>query len=735
MQNLKYGFENKEIVNRYRGLLRACRNRTNPAQTPQISKAYRLAVELYHDLETPTGVPYIFHAINVARISVEEMGLGSTSVIASLLQGTITNNLLGYNDIEKQFGKPVADIVEGLSKISSIDPKNTQAQADSFRELILSLSSDARVILIKLAERLETMRTLDGANPSHQLKISWEAFNLFAPLGHRLGLYKLKSEMEDLAMKYTNEDDYRHITQKLKSTTTKRNRLIKEFMEPVDQDLAKVNLVFDMKGRPKSVYSIWKKMQKQGVTFDEVYDVFAIRIILDSSPEREKADCWQVYSLITDIWKPNPERLRDWISVPKSNGYESLHTTVIGPEGKWVEVQIRSKRMDEVAERGLAAHWKYKGVQPEKTIDQWVNRVREILETPTTTPEELVNEFQLSLSQKEVFIFTPKGDLKKFPQGASVLDFAFDVHTDVGSKCTGAKVNGRIVPIKHILKNGDVVEIITSKNQKPRADWLQHVISSKAKTKIKQSIKEEKNKQILPGKEMLYRRLKNWKVENAEQAIYDLTKHLKLKNSSQLFELIALDKINLLDYKSVLLQQEKEEVAETSKIEETKEKEAGTDKSFSDSADFLIIDEKLVNIDYKLAKCCSPILGDKIFGFVTINQGIKIHRTSCPNAAQLHQKYGYRVVNAKWKQTTYEGSFQTTIKISGIDQIGITSKLTEVISKDFKVNMRSFSVQTANGIFEAHVQVFIPDKKHLEMLLYRLGRIKGVQKAERIGSE
>ncbi len=727
------GITNKEVIRRYSGLLRACRNKVTPDDVKLISKAYREIVHLYDGQEYRPGLPYAFHAIDVARICVDEIGLGGTSIVAALLHDTISDSLLTLEDIEKGYTKPIALIVDGLSKIALLDPKNPQAQAEGFKELILSLSSDARVILIKLAERLETMRSLHLMPESHRLKISWETFHLYAPLGHRLGLYQLKSEMEDLAMRYTAGDEYKHITQKLKSTTNKRNKLIKEFILPVEQKLAATGLSYSIKGRPKAVYSIWKKMQKQGVTFEEVYDVFAIRIILDSPPDKEKADCWQVYSLVTDIWNPNPDRLRDWISVPKSNGYESLHTTVVGPEGKWVEVQIRSKRMDDIAERGLAAHWKYKGIKQEHSLDRWVDQVREILETPSSSPEEMVNEFKLSLYQKEVFVFTPKGDIKKFPKGAIILDFAFDIHSNVGSSCTGAKVNNRIVPIKYQLQNGDTIEILTSKSQKPKAEWLQMVVTGKAKTKIRQCIREDKNKQLTIGKEMLYRRLKNWKVENTEQAVLDLTKHLKLKSPAMLFDHISNQKIELTDYKAFLLGQT--EKAEDTIVKKEPLPSKTKEEYKKETTDYLVIDERLVNIDYKLAKCCNPILGDSIFGFVTINDGIKIHRTNCPNAAQLHEKYGYRVINAQWKQDVFEGSFQTTIRVTGIDELGMVSKITELISKDLKVNMRSFSMSSANGLFEGKIQVFVADKKHLEMLIYRMSKLKGVHKVTRMNRE
>jgi GTP pyrophosphokinase len=724
--------EQKQIVNRYRGLLRACRNIVTQDDIKLISKAFKEILVIYKDKKSESGSPIVYHFIDVARICIDEIGLGGTAIVAALLHDTITDKLLNFVDIEKRYNTTIAQIVDSLSKITSLDPKDPNKQAENFRELILTLSSDARVILIKLAEKLETMRSLGLMPRETQLKISWETFHLYAPLAHRLGLYRLKSEMEDLSMKYTNESEYRAIIKKLKNTTTKRNKFVREFIEPIETELNKRGFDFEIKGRPKTIYSIWKKIQKQGVTFDEVYDVFAIRVILNSPPDKEKSDCWQVYSIITDSWAPNPERMRDWISVPKSNGYESLHTTVVGPDGKWVEVQIRSKRMDDIAERGLAAHWKYKGLKQDKGLDQWVSKVREILETPISAPEELVDQFKLNLYNKEIFAFTPNGDLRKYPLGATVLDFAFDIHSDVGSKCIGAKVNGKNVPIKQTLQNGDVIEIITSKNQKPKTDWLQLVVTGKAKTKIRQCLREDKNKQLTVGKELLYRRLKNWKVSDSDEAVSILTKHLKLKNSAELFEQISLEKINISDLKNILLNPEKIEdnVAEVDQATKPK-----VQRKEPLSSDYLLIDEKLVNIDYKLAKCCNPIFGDNIFGFVTIKEGIKIHRTNCPNAAQLHEKYNYRIVNARWKDSKVENSFQTTIKVVGFDELGMVNKISELISKDLKVNMRAFSINSSNGMFEGKIQVFVSDTKHLDMLLYRLAKIKGVQRAVRMNRD
>ena len=723
--------ENSRIVNSYRCLLNAAKGIISKEEQKKIREAFKLVTDLNSTIRRDSGEPNIYHLLDVARICVDEMGLGASSIISALLHETIRRNQLTLPDIEKQFGSRVALIVDGLTKISEIDPKNPKSQAENFRELLLTISKDVRVILIKIAERLETMRSLSSMPSEVQLKQSWVTFYLYAPLAHRLGLYRIKSEMEDLAMKYTNSEEYSTIVKKLKNSTAKRNKYIKEFIDPIQKDLATKDFNFDIKGRTKSVYSIWKKMQKQGVDFEEVYDLFAIRIILNSPLEKEKSDCWQVYSIITDKYTPNPERLRDWISVPKNNGYESLHTTVVGPEGKFVEVQIRSTRMDLIAENGLAAHWKYKGIKQEQNIDEWLTKVREIIETSDSSPEDFVDHFKANLYTKEIFVFTPKGDLRKLPAGATVLDFAFDIHSNVGCQCVGAKVNSKNATIRQVLNNGDVVEIIQSKNQKPKDDWLNVVITSKAKGKIKQSLREEKNKEILLGKEILYRRFKNWKVTNAEDAIHILQKHLKLKYQPDLFSLIANEKVDLSNLKSVILQPDKKtEDLIDEKTEETAKTIAARKQHVSD--DFLVIDEKLVNVDYKLARCCNPIFGDNVFGFVTISEGIKIHRTNCPNAPQLNARWGYRIVKAKWKESKMVGSFQTTIKINGFDELGIINRISEVISKDLKVNMRSINVNSSNGIFEGRIQLFVSDIKNLEMLLYKLNNIKGVQKAVRL---
>ncbi len=724
----QYSEKDKRLVlNRYRALLRSVKNVVTKENQTLIREAFKLSSEMNSEVKSDSGNPYIIHLTDVARICVDEIGLGTSSVIAALLHESIERNQLTKIEIEKRFGAKVANIVEGFTRISSLDLKNPKAQSENFRQLIISLSSDARVILIKLADRLETMRSLSYSSKDVQIKRAWETFHLYAPLAHRLGLYRLKSEMEDLSMKFIHSKEYKHIIKKLKETTATRNKFIKEFIGPIEEEIKKRGYEFEIKGRTKSVYSIFRKMQSQLVDFEDVHDIFAIRVILNSRPESEKSDCWQVYSIITDKYIPNTERLRDWISVPKSSGYESLHTTVLGPEEKWVEVQIRTTRMDEIAEKGLAAHWKYKGIRQEQGVDEWVLRVREVLESAETSPEEHVDKLDVDIQASDIYVFTPKGDIRKLPAKSTVLDFAFDIHSAIGSQCTGAIVNGKNVTIKQTLQNGDVIEIITSKKQSPKKDWLSIVVTSKAKTRIKQELRDAENKEIAEGKEILFRRFKNWKIDDADEALLKITKHLKLKKPTDIFIRVAEGKIDPSALKSIITS-ETLETADVSRIE-TQKVESEKEKN---STDFLIIDEKLVNIDYKLAKCCNPIFGDDVFGFVTVSEGIKIHRTSCPNANQLHNRWGYRIVKAKWKGTSKAGAFQSTIKITGADELGILNRISEVISKDLKVNMRNLAINSKNGLFEGVIQLYVEDTKHLEMLLYRLGKVQGVHRAVRV---
>lgn len=730
-ENEKLFLENV-ITSKYRGLLRVARNSLGTTGTSEIRKAFHLAYEVLKDKPNIDNEPFINRCIAIARIAVEEIGLGKTSIICCLLYDAVHEKKLSIEKVKETFGKEVAQLVSDLTKISSIDTNTTNEQIENFRKLLLSLVTDVRVILIKLAERLQMMRNLEHYPAEMHVPVSTETFYLYAPLAHRLGLYNIKSEMEDISLYFRDRETYQHISKKLEETTSARNKLIKEFIQPIKDELDKQGFRFEIKGRLKSIHSIFNKMRKQGVAFEEVYDIFAIRIIVDTDLKNEKADCWRIYSVVSDFYQPNPLRMRDWISIPKTNGYESLHTTVIGPGGKWVEVQIRTVRMNEIAEKGLAAHWKYKGGEADRGLDTWIGKVREILEAPESEAMDFLDTLKPSLYAKEIFVFTPTGDLKKLPVNATVLDFAFDIHSNVGCNCVGAKVNGKSVPIRHVLQNGDRVEILTSKTQKPKFDWLSFVITSKAKNKIKAIIKEEKAKSAEAGKEILQRRLKNWKIPYNDINLKKLQKYFKLKSIIDIYALIAEDKADFTEIKE-LLQEKTESQRLPEKIEETiVEKIVKSHTTKTD--DYLIIDNKVDSLEYKLAKCCNPIFGDPIFGFVTINEGVKIHRVNCPNAEQMISKYGYRVVNARWTSNDGSAQYQVDVRIVGIDDIGLVSRVSDLLSRDLKVNIRAMSFDTNDGMFEGRISFFVKDNSHLDNLLVRLKRVKGVLSATRIGS-
>ncbi|HYW95854.1 MAG TPA: HD domain-containing protein, partial [Bacteroidales bacterium] len=636
---------NAKITSRYRSLLRECKAAlSTPGELKLLRKAFVIVNEKSGTLPQRYGEDSVVHALAIAHIVASEMGMATTSVIAALFTEFVNHDDITIDLIRTEFGAKIAEITDGLAKISKIKSEKTSSQAENLRNLILTLARDVRVIFVKLAERLYIMRILDRFPREKQIELASETRYIYSPLAHRLGLYNMMSEMEDICMRYLEPEAYSMIEQKLKATRTKRNNFIRDFIAPLEKEISNMGLTAEIKGRPKAISSIWRKMKKQKVDYEEVFDKFAIRIIIDSQPENEKADCWRVYSLVTDHYRPNPERLRDWISVPKSNGYESLHTTVVVPGGNWVEVQIRSRRMNEIAEKGLAAHWKYKGLKGEAGIDEWLVKIRELLENSETDAQNVLDDFKLSLENKEIFVFTPQGDLKKFPEGATVLDFAFDIHTAVGASCVGARLNGRNVPIRHKLKNGDKVEILRSKNQTPNIDWLNFVATSKARSKIKQALKEEKLKEADHGREILRRRLKNWKIEFNDPSIRTLIKHYKYNDAIDLYYDIASENIDLLDIKDILTSdKEKNDSPKTVPIEE-EAVEKLIRHSIAESNDYLVIDDRLAGVDYKLGKCCNPIFGDDIFGFVTVSSGITIHRINCPNAHQLINKYGYRVV-------------------------------------------------------------------------------------------
>lgn len=722
--------EKKEIKVRYKRLLKLLKPITKNSDAKMIRRALDLAIEAHADVRRSSGEPYIYHPLEVAEIVAEKVGLGPISVVCALLHDVVEDSVLTIEDIEDKFGTEVAQMIDGLTKISQLDiiKSSDSIQSENFKKLLLTLSDDVRVILIKLADRLHNMRTLEALPKKKQLKISSETSFLYAPLAHRLGLYNIKQELEDLSLKYLNPQIYRDIERNLEQTTDKRNEFIEQFIQPIRKRLDASNLKYEIKGRTKSIHSVWNKIKKQDIAFDEVYDLFAIRIIIDTKQKREKSDSWRVYSIVTDFYQPNPKRLRDWISIPKSNGYESLHTTVMGPGGKWVEVQIRSKRMDEIAEKGLAAHWKYKGsTDSEEKIEHWLNNVREIIENPNLNAIDFVDDFKLQLYANEVFVFTPKGDLKKLPLGATILDFAYDIHTDVGSKCVSGKANNKIVPIRYQLNSGDQVEIITSNSQKPSQDWLEFVITSKARSKIKKEINDQKYKDAEIGKEILQRKLKNWKLEYSDENVSKLLQHFKIKTALDLYYLIGTDKIDLLMIKEQLLKsaktlekEAKEEIIPEEKTE-AKENQKGV----------LIVDQDIENVNYKFAKCCNPVYGDEVFGFITVSKGITVHRVNCPNAPQMLARYGYRIINVDWEKTGDKFFFKAAVNIKGIDRVGMLNDISQVISNNMNVNMKAVSIDSKDGLFEGNIIVNVFDTRHLDVLLKKLSEVEGVLKVNR----
>lgn len=723
--------EAQKINTAYRALLRAAGSSLSSDDKIKIRQALDLAINACDNNITITGEPEVLHVLSVAYIIAAEMGLGLTAIITAILHDSYDRLDITQQELEKLFGKKVVEILQGFSRITGIDSLQSSYQAETFRKLLLSLADDVRVILIKLVERLEYMRNLDNAPEKERLPLASETYFLYAPLAHRLGYYNIKSEMEDLAVKYLEPEQYKFVDSRIKQTTASRNRLIREFSAPLDEQLTKHGFKFNIKSRTKSVHSIMLKMKKQGVEFDEVYDLFAVRIIIDSSQENEKSDCWRVYSIVTDLYQPNPSRLRDWISVPKSNGYESLHTTVVGPRGKWVEVQIRSSRMDEIAEKGLAAHFKYKGIKGEGGLDAWLTKMRQILESSEKEDDSFLDQIRSGLYTEEVFVFTPKGDLRQLPAGSTLLDFAFEIHTAVGASCVGGKVNGKNVTLRYVLQNGDHVSILRSKNQKPKQDWLSFVVTSKAKTKIKQALSEEKTKAAAEGKEILMRRLKNWKMNYDDSTIQKLIIHYSYKNALDLYCSIESGKIDLLDIKEVLLKGESAESSIPAPLIPEKEIKETTGPGY---ADYLVIEDRVEGLDYKLAKCCNPVFGDSIFGFVTIYEGIKIHRTGCPNAHNMITRYPYRVVIARWTKTKGAPTFGATIKISGVEDIGIANKIADIIA-GYNLIIRNFNYSMDDGMFEGILNIMVPNNDVLYGIIRKIQSIKGVIKAFRQTSD
>lgn len=720
----------EKIQSGYRALLRVSRSSVAAEDNKVIRRALDLAVKACGDNVIITGEPQILHALSVARIIAGEMGLGLTSIITALLHDSYNSLDISQKELEKEFGKKVVEILNGFSRVTGIDSMQSSYQAENFRKLLLSLADDIRVILIKLVERLEYMRNLDNAPEKERLPLASETYFLYAPLAHRLGFYNIKSELEDLAVRYLEPEQYQYVENRLKQTTASRNRFIREFSVPLQEKLEKQNFRFTIKSRTKSIHSIMLKMKKQGVDFDEVYDLFAVRIIIESDEKGEKSECWRAYSVVTDLYQPNPSRLRDWISVPKSNGYESLHTTVIGPRGKWVEVQIRSERMDEIAEKGMAAHFRYKGLKGEGGLDTWLTKMREILESPEKEDAAFLDQVRSGLYIDEVFVFTPKGDLRQLPAGATVLDFAFDIHTAVGASCVGGKVNGKNVTIRYVLQNGDHVDIIRSKNQKPKQDWLSFVVTNKARTTIKQVLNEDKVRAAAEGKEILLRRLKNWKIPYGDTLIQKLINHYNLKTAQDLYFLIESGKIELLEIKEVLLKEESPVQTESALLSPKKEVREIPESEYSD---FLVIEDRVEGLDYHLAKCCNPVFGDSIFGFVTISEGIKIHRRGCPNAHNMMSRYPYRVVSAKWTKSKAAPSFVASVKITGIEDMGMVNRIADILAVN-NVTIRSFNYKMDDGLFEGMLHIMVPNNDILHGVMRKIQAIKGILKVTRYDS-
>ncbi|MCF8253534.1 MAG: bifunctional (p)ppGpp synthetase/guanosine-3',5'-bis(diphosphate) 3'-pyrophosphohydrolase [Bacteroidia bacterium] len=716
MKEIDLDQENKIIVKSYRSLLKSIRRVLTKEDKALIREAFELSLEAHKNMRRKSGEPYILHPLAVAQICAEEIGLGVTSVVCALLHDTVEDTDITLDLVKLKFGSKVSRIIDGLTKISGVfDQPDRSIQAENFKKMLLTLSDDVRVILIKLADRLHNMRTLDSMSPKSQLKIASETAYVYAPLAHRLGLYAIKSELEDLSTKYLQAENYAFVKNKLNETKVQRNKYIRNFIEPLNSDMEKAGFKFEIKGRPKSIHSILNKMKKQNVTFEEVYDLFAIRVIVDTDIEHEKSDCWKVYSIVTDHYTPNPDRLRDWVSTPKANGYESLHTTLMGPKGRWVEVQIRTKRMDEIAEKGFAAHWKYKesSANSDNGLEGWLARIRDVLENQDANALEFLDDFKLALYSDEIFVFTPKGDLKKLPAGATVLDFAFDIHTDLGAKCIGAKLNNKLVPLNHQLNNGDQVEILSSAKQKPNEEWLDFVVTAKAKSKIREYFKQLRLKASALGKEILERKFKNAKIPYSSDALHSLMKHFKLKTVTDLYYQLANEIIDRtkIDIESIL-------AAEKNRVPELPSVQPKT-KTVILPNDAIILSENEANMDYGFAKCCSPIPGDEIFGFITVGEGVKIHRTSCPNAVALMSNYGYRIIKAKWANASDVSpkAFLSSIKVSGIDSVGIVSIITDIISKQLQINMKSISITSNEGMFEGNIVLQVHDTRQLENIM------------------
>ena len=726
--------EHKQLILLYKRLLRLSKD------TLQKDDCHKLKTHLVKAMAEGTIPRNVFQMnpiikdMQTAVIVAEEIGMRRASILGIMLHESVKYNLCSLESVKEEYGEDVAGIIRGLVKINELYSKSPIIESENFRNLLLSFAEDMRVILIIIADRVNLMRQIkDSPNEEARLEVSNEAAYLYAPLAHKLGLYKLKSELEDLSLKYTQHDVYYHIKEKLNATKQARDRYIEAFIEPIRKKLEDAGLKFHMKGRTKSIHSIYQKMKKQGCPFEGVYDLFAIRIILDSPLEKEKQECWQAYSIVTDMYLPNPKRLRDWLSVPKSNGYESLHITVMGPEGKWVEVQIRTERMDEIAEKGLAAHWRYKGIKGESGLDEWLNSIRETLEN-SDSDMEAMDQFKLDLYKDEVFVFTPKGDLYKLPQGATVLDFAFSIHSNLGCRCTGARVNGKNVQLRQKLISGDQVEIMTSNTQTPKRDWLTFVTTSKARNKIRQALKEIAARQTQFAKETLERKFKNRKLEYDEAILMRLIRKLGFKTVTDFYQSIANESMDVNDIIDKYLDMQKRETEQREEISyrsaEGFNMQQPTDaKDYKD--DVLVIDRNLKGLDFTLARCCNPIYGDEVFGFVSINGGIKIHRCDCPNAKEMRSRFPYRIVKARWAGKSQGKQYPITLRIIGHDDIGIVTNITSIINKENNILLRSISIDSHDGLFSGMLTVTVDDNAKLESLIKKIKTVKGVKQVNR----
>ncbi len=734
MTEVEIDKENKNIARQYKELLRISYRFLSDDDKKLIRLAFDTAVNAHKAQRRKSGEAYIFHPIAVAKIVASEIGLDATSIVAALLHDVVEDTIYTLEEIEKMFGKTVAKIVDGLTKISSLKKdKDVSLQAENFRKMLLTLNDDVRVIIIKIADRLHNMQTMDSMAPDKQVKIASETLYIYAPLAHRIGLYSIKTELEDLALKYTEPDVYNDILNKIRESKEEQDAYIHAFTKVIKDSLDQEHLEYEIKGRPKSIFSIRKKMQAQNITFDEVFDKFAVRIIYKSDLANEKFLAWKIYSIVTDHFRPNPILLRDWISSPKSTGYEALHITVMGPKGRWVEVQIRSERMNELAEKGYAAHYKYKHgeEQEEKNMEEWLNRLQEALENSETNAVDFVEQFKLNLYAKEIFVFTPQGDLKSLPKGSTPLDFAFSIHTEIGLHTRGAKVNNKLVPLSHELKNGDQIEIITSENAKPNANWLDYATTARARAKIKNSLKDEKKEIAEEGKAILARKLKSQKLSFNESIINELVVYFKLKTSLDLFYRVGTGKIDNVKLKEFTSSRSNAFVSYIkSKIKKPSIAEDIDKEEFSSKYDQLVFGPNEEVLDYKLANCCNPIPGDNVFGFITVSEGIKVHKKDCPNAIQFQSNYAYRIIQAKWIDSSQQ-DFKAVIKLTGIDNLGLVSEITREISNSMNVNMRNINFESSAGIFTGKITLVVKNNSILNTLITHLKKINGIDQVSR----